>query len=101
MFTSRFMAAIVSALLVGAAYAQTSTDKTPLTQGISSVGRNLERDPDNKGLQNASKRLKANQDRLETRRDDRRERADRVERPGHTERPERAGRPDRTERSGR
>jgi hypothetical protein len=99
MSTLRVVAVIVSALFVGAAYAQTSTnksdDKTPMTQGAASVEKNLERDPDNKGLKNASSRIKANQDRFEARRAERGERAERPERAEHAERPE------RTERSGR
>jgi hypothetical protein len=102
MYTLRVVAVVVSALFVGAAYAQTSTsnssdDKKPLTQGISSVDKNLEKHPDNKGLQNASKRLKANEDRFETRRA---ERGERAERPERAERAERAERVERTERSG-
>jgi hypothetical protein len=104
MSTFRIIATIVAALFVGAAYAQTSTskpsdDKAPLTQGISSVDKNLEKKPDNKGLQNADKRLKANQERMEARRVKRdNDRAERAERP---ERAERAERPEKTERSGR
>jgi hypothetical protein len=107
MSTFRILAAIVSALFVGAVHAQTSTakpsdDKTPLTQGISSVDKNLEKKPDNKGLQNADKRLRANRDRIEARRVERdNDRAERAERPERHERAERAERPERTERSGR
>ena len=110
MSTARIIAAIVSALVVGAAYAQTSTkpsdDKTPATQGAASVEKNLERDPDNKGLENASRRIKRNQERFADRHDNRVDRRDddrveRAERPERGERPERAERMERAERSGR
>jgi hypothetical protein len=105
MHTLRVVAVVVSTLFVGAAWAQTgnpSDDKAPMTQGAASVQKNLERDPDNKGLKNASARIKANQERFEANREKRADRReDRVERAEHFERPEHGGRPDRTERSGR
>ena len=113
MFTVRIIAVIVSALFVGAAYAQASTkpsdDKAPMTQGAESVDKNLEKNPDNKGLKNAAGRIKRNQERLEDRRDrraarqddERAERAERPERGERGERPERAERIERAERSGR
>jgi hypothetical protein len=109
MYALRVVAVVVSTLFVGAAWAQSSTskpdDKMPMTQGAASVDKNLERDPDNKGLKNAGNRIKRNQERFEDRRDKRADRReDRVERAERAERPERAEhaeRPDRAERSGR
>jgi TolA-binding protein len=112
MSTLRFVAAVVSALLVGAVQAQTpgpSSGKTPLTQGIESVDKNLQKDQDHKGLQTASERLKANQERFEARRETTDERIDeararrveRAERPELVERPEHFDRPEKPERSGR
>jgi hypothetical protein len=105
----RITAVIVSALFAGAAYAQTSTqpsdDKAPMTQGAESVEKNLETKPDNKGLKNASARIKRNQERMEDRRDRRAERrGERMERGERPERGERGERPEhveRAERSGR
>jgi hypothetical protein len=81
MFKLALMAGL--ALVVGAAFAQNSapSPKTPLTQGTSSVDKNLERDPDNKGLQNAAERQQRN-----------RERFDERDRPARVERPERPAR---------
>lgn len=84
----RFAVASSFALLFGAAYAQAqapTTANTPLTQGISSVDKNLKKNPDNKGLQTASERLKENQARFEQREVtslDRPLRPERIERPG-------------------
>jgi hypothetical protein len=46
----------------GAVHAQTTpgNSKPPLAQAAESVGKNLARDPDNRGLQNASKRIADN-----------------------------------------
>jgi hypothetical protein len=52
----------------GVSYAadDTTTDaKVPLTQAQESVDKNLTRDPDSKGLNNASERLEANQTKIE------------------------------------
>ena len=43
----------------------TATTKEPLSQSITSVEKNLTRDVDSKGLNNALNRLETNQDRLE------------------------------------
>ncbi|WP_124949612.1 hypothetical protein [Sulfuriferula thiophila] len=45
--------------------ADTTTEKTPLSQSTISVDKNLIRDSDSKGLTNASTRLETNQDRIE------------------------------------
>lgn len=83
----------------------TTTSQPPLTQGIKSVSKNLERDPDNKGLQNAQQRLLDNQTRQELQRTEREhrvetaklERVERVERAERVERPERPSRVERPE----
>lgn len=73
---------------VVAAAALAASPQPPLTQGISSVDKNLERDPDNEGLQTASERLKTNQERLEERRASTPERPDFAHRPDRFERPQ-------------
>lgn len=94
----RFAVASSFALLFGVAYAQTpapTTADTPLTQGISSVDKNLKKNPDNKGLQTASEQLKENQERFAQRQattdqrieDARAERFDAPVRPDRIERP--------------
>jgi len=70
----------------GTVHAQTTPaqPKPPLAQAAQSVAKNLARDPDNRGLQNASKRIADNQARIDAR-------------DAHTsfERPMRVERPDR------
>lgn len=101
MSTIRLLSIASLVLGVAAVHAQTApangSAQPPLTQGISSVDKNLKRDPDNKGLQNADQRLQTNQERLEARKakvDARVDtaKAQRMERP---ERPDHAGRPGR------
>ncbi len=53
---------------VQAQTAPTAPAPTPMVQGLSSVEKNLERDPGNKGLQNAQQRLQDNQVRYDARR---------------------------------
>ena len=43
-----------------------TTVKEPLSQATTSVGKNLTRDPDSKGLNNANSRLQTNEERLDT-----------------------------------
>lgn len=96
--TLRFLAAGSLIVLLGVAHAQTSTTAAkPLDQGISSVDKNLQRDPDNKGLQTASERLKRNQRRIEEQRAARDQRVDdaRAQRFDRGAIPERSGRPGR------
>lgn len=97
------------ALSLTAAYAQTTTgstatnDKKPLDQARTSVEKNLEKDPDNKGLQNAAERLKENQERIEARKNEKRERSEtaKVERAERPSRPEAPQRPEKLERPAR
>jgi hypothetical protein len=82
----------------------TATPTGPLSQGISSVNKNLERQPDNKGLQNAAERLRENRERQEARRAEHVERVarvERVERPERPERPEKIERPEKPEKASR
>lgn len=98
MSTIRFLA--IAGLLFGVAAAQAQTvsnngaAQPPLTQGTTSVDKNLKRDPDNKGLQNADQRLQTNQNRLEARKA-------KVETRVDTAKAQRMERPDRPERAGR
>ncbi len=70
MNTMRLIAASLAcaALSTQAQTAPTAPPQPPLSQGLSSVEKNLARDPDNQGLQNAQQRLQANQLRQETHR---------------------------------
>lgn len=95
--------------VAGTSYAADTAAKQPLDQAIKSVDKNLAKDPDNKGLQNAAGRLQANKERHDekraeraAKRQDKKERhAERAERPEKTERPERAERPEPMGRPGR
>ena len=106
--------AAVSALVifgaVGVANAQAAeTKNVPGDQALKSVDRNLAKDPDNRGLQNAQERIERNQDRREM--TDKAHKAKKVkadndhasahEKPEHAAKPERAERPDRPQRAGR
>ena len=57
-----------SSIVFAADTATTSTTKEPLAQSSTSVEKNVTRDPDSKGLNNASNRLEANQDKIEAKR---------------------------------
>ena len=57
-----------SSIVFAADTATTSTTKEPLAQSSTSVEKNVIRDPDSKGLNNASNRLEANQDKIEAKR---------------------------------
>lgn len=106
---TKFRLLLASGLVLSFAVAQAQTTNTstasqpPLTQAQTSVGGNLEKNPDNKGLKNAAERLKENQARLETRKSAtagriesaKAERAERTERPQKPERVERMERPGR------
>lgn len=82
------------------AISTTTATKQPISQGLKSVAKNLEKDPDNKGLQNAQQRLLENQERQETHRLDQQARVETVkpERVARVERIERVERPVRVER---
>ena len=62
----------IAAIFLGASSivfaADTATTKEPLAQSSTSVEKNVTRDPDSKGLNNASNRLEANQDKIEAKR---------------------------------
>ncbi len=87
-----------------AAYAQ--TPPAPATQGNASIDKNLLKNPDNKGLQNADRRVEANAAKAAAKRqrreahkrehrEERQERLEREEREDRMERPARPGRPGR------
>ncbi len=124
MYKLKFAIAVGSALLLGAASASYAADKpttgsttstnpthVPLSQGVTSVNSNLAKDPDNKGLQNASEKLEANQTRIAEKRADQAEKREdtkhkakhtdkksdhqKVEHPDKVEHPEKAERPAR------
>lgn len=98
MSTIRFLAIVGLVFGVTAAQAQTAPNtgsaQPPLTQGMTSVDKNVKRDSDNKGLRNADQRLQTNQNRLEARKA-------KVEARVDTAKAQRMERPDRPERAGR
>lgn len=93
----------VLALTVFSAHAQTSstttgTVKKPLSQAIDSVGKNLSKDPDNRGLQNAAERLDANQQKIEERRAERIEKSGGVEKVDKVDKVEKVEKVDKVEK---
>jgi len=104
--------------IASTSYAADTATKQPLDQSIESVDKNLAKDPDNKGLQNAAERLQTNKERQAKKREaqaakreakslkkaerkaakesERQEagRPDKAERPEKTERPEKVERPE-------
>ena len=65
------MSHVLTALLlttISVAHAETANQ--PVTQGAASVNKNLSNDADNKGLQNASERLKENEGKVAEKRAD-------------------------------
>ena len=92
---AKLLAAVSAMLLLGIAGSAAAADtgsKEPGDQGLTSIDKNLRKDPDNRGLENAQDRHERNQLRQETR-----EKADR-DHVARLERPERPERPDRPER---
>lgn len=99
--------------IAGTSHADDPATKQPLDQAMESVDKNLARDPDNKGLQNAAERLQTNKERHEEKREAKeqkrhekrlkqaekkakREEAEhrvKAERPGRPARPGKPGRP--------
>lgn len=102
-----YISAIVLLAAASVAHAQTTTPKLPGDQGAASVDKNLAKDPDNKGLQNADEQLKKNKakhaeqlkKRTEKHEDmmekkaERKESREKMERPGKVERPDKMERP--------
>jgi hypothetical protein len=71
MYKTKTAIAIGTLLLLGVTSTSHAADpatKQPLDQARESVDKNLAKDPDNKGLQNAAERLQTNQERLEKKR---------------------------------
>jgi hypothetical protein len=52
-------------LLASISIAHAETANQPVSQGAASVNKNLSKDPDNKGLQNASGQLKENEEKVD------------------------------------
>ena len=71
MYKTRIALAFGSLLLLiatGSSSAATTETQEPLGHAQESVDRNLQKNPDNKGLQNAAGRLQVNQDRIKKKR---------------------------------
>jgi len=104
-----YISAVILLAAASVAHAQTATTapKLPGDQGAASVNKNLTKDPDNKGLQNAAEQLKKNkakhaeqmkkrsekhEDQME-KKTERAERHETMERPAKVERTEKMDRP--------
>ena len=96
----------IAAIFLGASSvvfaADTATTREPLAQSSTSVEKNVTRDSDSKGLNNASNRLEANQDKIEAKRaakaERRLEKAKKAEKIEKMEKMEKAERPEKVER---
>lgn len=91
---AKILATASAAVLLGGislAKAADTDTKQPGDQALSSIDKNLKKDPDNRGLLNAQQRIERNQARREAR-----EKADRDD----VARPDRPTRPDHPERPG-
>lgn len=94
------LVAILSLAAFHLAYAADDVDtKAPLSQSTQSVNKNLTRDPDSKGLTNASKRLEANEDKIEAHKDEMKDKATRAEKVERAQKPERPERPEKIRRN--
>ncbi|HUX90884.1 MAG TPA: hypothetical protein VMV48_09370 [Gallionellaceae bacterium] len=82
---------LFSAASVAHAQSTATAPALPGDQGIASVSRNLEKNPDNKGLKNASEQLKRNQikhaEHMEMRAEKHEHHHEAMERPARIERP--------------
>jgi len=115
MHKTRAVIVAVTLLLLSAAgtsHADDPAAKQPLDQAMESVDKNLARDPDNKGLQNAAGRLQTNRERHENKREAKEEKRHekRIKQAGkkakreeaeHRVKAERPERPARPEKPGR
>jgi hypothetical protein len=71
------MSHIATALLLASiTVAHAETTKQPVAQGAASVDKNLSKDPDNKGLQNASEQLQDNKAKVADKRSEADKKAD-------------------------
>lgn len=107
-----YISAVILLAAASVAHAQ-STTKLPGDQGSASVNKNLAKDPDNKGLQNADEQLRKNEakhtEQLEKRTEKREEhmkkKADHkeIKTEGHEakDRPAKVERPEKMERPGK
>lgn len=106
-----YISAVILLASAAVAHAQT-TPAAPITQGAASVNKNLAKDPDNKGLQNAAEQLKENQamqaekkaeqeKKKETHTERKEERHDKMERHEKIERHDKVERPAKIERPGK
>ena len=95
------LSASIAALFLGVSSmvfaADTTTTKEPLAQSSTSVGNNVTRDSDSKGLNNAAARLETNQDKIEARKAARAER--RLDRSKRNEKLEKAKKAEKVERA--
>lgn len=105
------MSHIATALLLASiAVAHAETTNQPVAQGAASVDKNLSKDPDNKGLQNASEQLQDNKAKVADKRSeadkkadaakqkkDKKDKKEHMEKAGH----EKMDRPDKMEHPGK
>ena len=102
----KFISAVILLATASVVHAQTAAP-LPGDQGLSSVNKNLEKHPDNKGLQNAAERHEQNhikhnaqaERRMEKKEDNIAKKAERIE--SRAEYRETVGRPAKVERPGK
>lgn len=87
--------------VAGTSHADDPATKQPLDQAMESVDKNLARDPDNKGLQNAAERLQTNKERHEKKRAEQKAKRQKHKDDQAEKRAERSGKPARPEKPGR
>ncbi len=95
-------------LLASISVAHAETANQPVSQGAASVNKNLTRDPDNKGLQNAAERLQENEAKVAAKRaaaeqksDEAKHKKNREEKHERTMNRDKMERPAKPERPGR
>ena len=89
MIIGKTLLAAAAVILLGSIGISNAQTTAPATQGLTSIDKNLAKDPDNRGLENAQDRHERNQLRQETREKADRDHVARLERPERPDRPER------------
>ena len=91
------LAAASVVMLATIGMANAAETNVPGTQALDSVDKNLAKDPDNRGLENAQDRIERNQTRHAAHKAAMKARAEKAERIEKAERVEKAERPERPE----
>ena len=105
MIKVNYISAVILFAVATVAHAQTATitPKLPGDQGAASVDKNLAKDPNNKGLQNADEQLKKNKEKHAEQMEKRSEKhEDKIEKKSErTENHDKIERPEKMERTGK